>query len=206
MVLVKKNCLIIFLLLFINVTYVFGQNYILTGLVQYGKDIDREQLELLENKQIIHLIGGLRYEMEGTYTIRNSGNERQVTLGILLSLIQGFPHPEDINLEFLVNNNSVNYIKIENYWSVSYDQEIIDTPQTSTCWALIDVIFLKNSIVTINVRYVNSISWTWENISLSYNLSQWFYFPELLYWRGQTKFSIERKARLKQKRETKKMQ
>jgi hypothetical protein len=153
---------------------------------------------LLEDREVIRFFEITDYEVTGIYTIRNSGSEYRATLGILLSAESTSNlHPEDVRLQFFVNNEKAGYTAIENDWSVSYENEVIETPMTSTCWALIDVIFPVNSVTTIEVRYVNDLYYgprlegARHSYSMSYNRDRWFHFPELLYWRGPTKFSVE---------------
>jgi hypothetical protein len=75
MVLTQKKYVVMLLLLGINASFIFGSHFRISGLVQYGKDIDRERLELLEDREAIRFIERLNYEVTSTYTIRNSGNE-----------------------------------------------------------------------------------------------------------------------------------
>jgi hypothetical protein len=180
---VKKIISIMFFL-YLNIIPNFGQGWTPeSGLVQYGENIDRERLELLEDKQLIHFFREDKSMVTGTYTIRNSGDEYKTTIGILFLELQGGPNPDILNLQFFVDNKKINYYKIDNYASVNLGEKIIELPQRSTCWALIDVTFPKNSIVTVEVQHTG--------IHSSYNHPSLEYFPGLLYWKGPTKFSVE---------------
>jgi len=187
MVLKIDKKLVIIFLFYLNIIPVFGLwwgDRPETGLVQYGKNIDKDRLELLEDKQLIHFIGQNKENIViGRYTIRNNDAEYKTTLGILFQEWGGYPDPEKLNLQFFINNNKINYYKIYNQWSVNMGEEKIELPQSSTCWTLIDVIFPKNSVVIIEVKH--------KEIYSSYNSPYLEYFPGLLYWKGPTKFSVE---------------
>jgi hypothetical protein len=183
----NKNKLAIIFLFSLNIIPVFGLwwgNRPETGLVQYGENIDKEKLELLEDKQIIHFLGQDKNNMViGTYTIRNNGDEYKTTLGILFQEWGGYPNPEELNLQFFVNNKKVKYYIINNGAAVKMGEKRIDLPQSSTCWTLIDVTFPRNSIVTVKVQHTRIYS--------SYNSPYMEHFPGLLDWKGPTKFSVE---------------
>jgi hypothetical protein len=194
MVLTVGSKIIPFIFLFcLNIIPVFSQRWEPaypqgwmpeSGLVQYGENIDRDRLELLEDKQLIHLFNQESKSMvTGIYTIRNGGDEYKTTIGILFQELQGGPNPDILNLQFFVDNEKVNYYKIYNYASVNLGEEMIELPQTSTCWALVDITFPKNSIVTVKVQHTGIYS--------SYNHPSLEYFPKLLYWKGPTKFNVE---------------
>jgi hypothetical protein len=181
---VERKIISIIFLFCLNIIPIFGQGWTPeSGLVQYGENIDRGRLELLEDKQLIHFFRKDESMVTGTYTIRNSGDEYKTTIGILFQELQGGPNPDILNLQFFVDNEKVNYYKINNYASVNLGEKIIELPQISTCWALVDVTFPKNSIVTVKVQHTGIYS--------SYNHPSLEYFPKLLYWKGPTKFSVE---------------
>jgi len=80
----NKKAVLIFLLFLLNITLAFSSvalSVAMSGLVQYGENIDRNRLELLEVQQEIHLIGRRRYFITGTYVILNRGDEYKATLG-----------------------------------------------------------------------------------------------------------------------------
>jgi len=180
--------------------------YTISGLVQYGENIDRERLELQEDHQVIRITGNAgsntAYSITGVYTIRNNGNEYRATLAILIGKLEGTPPSFlDIEIQFFVNNEPVSYNEIITQDGVVMGENRIEFHSYSTAWALIDVLFPENSVVTIRVQYVNTLDSYYErggtssilynkNIILSYFLPK-SSFPELLHWKGPTKFSVE---------------
>ena len=191
----NKKLMLLAVALVINASLVFGQapsyerpEYAISGLVQYGENIDRERLELLEDRQTIRI--GSPYFITGTYIICNSGGEYRATLGILFDRWQsGVPYPAATEIQFFVNGNLVSYTEISTYGGIVFGERKRELAQHSTAWALIDVLFPENSITTIKVHYKNGI----YSPQLAYNNINYFYFPELelSYWKGTTKFSVE---------------
>lgn len=196
MVLIYKRIVFAVLVLFINTPLVFG-SLVISGLVQYGENIDRDRLELLEDRQIIQLTSDSEYFITGIYIIRNSGEEYMTTLGVLFNQWQGdFPSPNNSDIKFFVNSQHVSYTEIINPFGVvamgGNEKKLF---RSLTAWALIDVLFPGNSIVTIKIQYKNSYTWyqqgEYRGYYLSYNPKFLSYFPKLLHWSGSTKFSVE---------------
>jgi hypothetical protein len=201
MVLTTSNKLILLMsALVINATSVLGlaPQYTISGLVQYGENIDRERLELLEDRQIIRVTDShylaTNYLLTGTYTIRNRGDAYQATLGILFDEWQGgVPSPASTEIKFFVDGKEVRYTEIKTQNGVVMGESEIKFQQNSTAWALINVLFPENSVIKIKIQYINCFDpyGNGETSYFVYNSKSLSFFPELLYWKGPTKFSVE---------------
>ena len=154
---------------------------------------------MLEDRQIIRLTSAtanLRYEVTGTYIIRNSGPEHQATLGILISQLHG-PPPSHVGLEmqFFVDGRQFQYTvsSPERSGVLVIGERLFETPQLSNTWVLIDVTFPQESLVAIEVRYSNysSFSSLGGALSITFNTSRAHIFTELVDWSGLPRFSIE---------------
>jgi len=183
--------------LFLNATLVFS-SIMVSGLTQYGENIGEQWLELLEDRQIIRLTSatlGLRYEVTGTYIIRNSGPEQQAMLGVLISQRYG-PPPSHAGLEiqFFVDGIQFQYTvsSPEQSGVLVIGERLLETPQVSYTWVLIDVTFPQDSSVTIEVRHSNYSSFSsLEGSSITFNTSMAHIFTELVDWSGLPRFSVE---------------
>ena len=186
----KKVLVMVVLILLINA---FGfSGTIASGLIQYGENIDRERLELLESRQIIRLGVMDRYFITSIYTIHNRGDEYNARLGMLLTEWSGTPSPADMEIHFFVDGNHVSHCEIINpHGTVIMGESERNLLQSSTAWALINVFFPANSIVTVQVKYSNGFNHTLGMVFLVYNPRFLSYFPELLHWGGTTKFSVD---------------
>ena len=168
-----------------------------SGLIQYEENLSRQWLELLEDRQIIRLINtNRRYEVTGTYIIRNSGPEHQATLGVLISQLHGPPPSHDgLEIQFFVNGIQFQYTvsSPERSGVLVIDERLLETPQLSNTWVLIDVTFPQDSLVTIEVRHSNysSFSFMEDAFLITLNVSMVRHFTELLDWSGLPRFSIE---------------
>ena len=161
------------ILVFLNAALYSQTSLYVSGLVQYGENADREKLELLEDHQIVQLTGNYGYSISGTYTIQNSGDAYQTTLGILFQE-WGSSTPysvEEAGLQFFVNNEQVQYTEVITDRGFAMDNIKFDLIQDSTSWALIDVLFPANSIVEIQVQYTAEFSGVIDDTWLSYNTS-----------------------------------
>jgi len=162
-----------------------------SGLVQYGENIDRERLELMENRQTVRFVEDGFYSIIGTYIVRNSGSEYQSTLGILFYGLGTLPSYEVTEIQFFVDGKQVQHTEREYLGKFVMGETTSEfTPGRSTAWALIDVAFPQNSTVEIRVQYRASFSVRGDNTWLSYNSRNTFY-QGLSYWKGTPKFSIE---------------
>ena len=197
----SKKLILLMSALVINATSIFSlvPQYTISGLVQYGENIDRERLELLEDRQVIRVTDShylaANYFINGTYIIRNSGGEYRATLGILFDQWQGgVPSPASTEIKFFVDDKEVRYTEIKTQNGVVMGESEIKFQQNSTAWALINVLFPENSVIKIQIQYINCFDpyMGGENSScFTYNSRSLSFFPELLYWKGSTKFSIE---------------
>ena len=198
----NKKLMLLAVAVVINASLGFGLPwyYTISGLVQYGENIDRERLELLEDRQVIQITGDHSqfkdYFITGTYVIRNSGDAYQATLGILFDEWQGDrPSSAVTEIRFFVDDRQVDYIETNRTDGVVMGESERRLVQNATTWALIQVLFPESSIVTIQVQYKNRFTGTYagslRSCLLAYNPVVLSYFPELLYWKGLTKFSIE---------------
>ena len=104
----KRTILILILSLF-GITPCLASNMFPSGLIQYGNNIDYEWLELLEVRQIVRFTGGLGYSITGIYTIRNSGEAYQATLGILFVNTGGWEAPSEMGINFTVDGRQVQF-------------------------------------------------------------------------------------------------
>ena len=197
----NKKLMLLAVAVFINVPLVFSlpAGYTISGLVQYGENIDRERLDLIEDRQVIQITNShylaTNYLITGTYTIRNRGDAYQTTLGILFDKWQGsLPAPADTEVQFFVDSKPVSYTEIITQDGVIMDESRIELAQHSTAWALINVVFPENSVVIIQVQHVNTLDPYYGGRGTSsflYNERSLSFFPELLHWKGPTKFSVE---------------
>jgi len=188
----KKKTFVFIVVLALNTALAFSQSwgtvwFFSSGLIQYGDNIDRERLELLENRQVVNIGRDARpYTLiTGTYTIRNSGEAYQATLGLLFSEIHGIPSPSEMEIKFFVDGELVQHTERVDVGKFIMGDTLHEfLPGISTAWALIDVLFPENSTVTIQVQHTEG--------SLRYNaISEIGTFVNLDYWRGPTKFSLE---------------
>ena len=196
----NKKLMLLAAALVINASLVFGlaPQYTVSGLVQYGENIDRERLELLEDRQVIRVTGSHylapNYLLTGTYTIRNRGDAYEATLGILFNEWQGGPpSPAATEIKFFVGGKEIHYTEIITQNGVVMGESEIQFSQYSTAWALINVLFPKNSVIKIQIQYINCFDpyGGGDTSYFAYNSRSLSYFPELLYWKGLTKFSVE---------------
>jgi len=189
---IHKKAALLAAVFFINAAIVFPFVNS-SGLVQYGEDIDRERLELLEDRQTVRFAGDGFYTTASTYIIRNGGEEYKATLGILFEKAQDqFPFfpTRDGNVQFFVGNNQVQHYEILTANGFAMGSIKIDLIQMSTSWALIDVVFPQNSTVEIRVQYRATFFAQGDNIWMSYNSRNTFY-QGFSYWKGTPKFSME---------------
>ena len=160
----------------------------ISGLVQYGDHIDRERLELLEDRHTVRLLPRLRYETVGRYTIRNIGDAYQAKLGILFHGIGTTPFPLEEGIQFFVEGQQVHHTEREYFGEFVMGETVVQR-NAASAWALIEITFPENSIVTVEVRYVNRVTWRPDAITLTRYLEQNL-FPGLSHWNGQTAFSV----------------
>ena len=185
---VNKRVNFLVALLFLNTTFVFSQIHI-SGLLQYGMNIDRQQLRLLESRQTIHL----RDFTTGTYIIKNSGIAYRARLGILVYESMGGPTPIDtLEIQFFINGNRVNHTVTKYDWGmVAMDGNEVELGIGFASWALIDVLFPESSTVIIQIQRMNSYISLPFGASYVYNPRFLSFFPDLLFWSGPTEFSVE---------------
>ena len=166
-----------------------------SGLIQYGDNIDRERLTLLESHQIIQLAGDFHrfdYQITGTYTIQNNGGEHRATLGILFHIDGGTQNLAETGIRFSANGEQVQHTERIDWDKFVMGGASIERIGASTAWALIDVLFPSNSTVTIQVQYRTRFGAGWSWSFVSYNtVSEIGPFANLDYWRGPTKFIFE---------------
>jgi len=188
-----KKAVFVFSLVIFNVILAFS-DVRASGLIQYGENIDRNRLELLEVQQEIRLPDGRGYFITGTYTIRNSGEKYAATLGVLFDAWSAPPPSlSDLEIQFFVDGTPIDHsVRLNERGTVTMGETTIQLPISSTSWALIEVVFPQNSIITITVQYINSLIFSVfeQNVFLDYNPAFLSYFPNLLHWGETPKFSV----------------
>jgi hypothetical protein len=197
---VNKRVNFLMALLFLNTTLVFSHIHI-SGLLQYGINIDRQHLHLTESQHQIHLGDHAinRDYMTSTYIIKNSGSEYNATIGILLyQWMGGRIYFSDIEIRFFVDGSLVAFTERTNERGIvamdGHELELLEN-RGYVSWALIDVLFPENSTVTIRIQHQNIFTGYhiggWREHFLAYNPRFLSFFPDLLYWKGPTEFSVE---------------
>jgi hypothetical protein len=186
-----KSKIFVTVLFLINVPPAFSQ-WRVSGLLQYGENIDKERLELLEDGQVIQFDRNMKYFVTSTYTIRNTSDEYTARLGLLLQGWQAHTTDAASDIQFFVDGAQVPHTEPVESHEFVMDGIRRGVPQIYTAWALIDVIFPEGSSRTIEVRYAIPKDET-NYTEMMYN--QFYYviteFPGLDYWRGTPKFSVE---------------
>ena len=201
MVLITNKLFFIISIFLFNTTLVFSDYFTdvyISGLLQYGANIDRQRLELLESRQIIYLSAAPNDTITSTYTIRNSGDAYQATLGILIYQFMGedIP-PAALEIQFSIDGNHLDHAEIVNDRRVTImDGNEQELEMGHTSWALFEVLFPENSTIIVQVQHRYASGYYPTEVSMggyffSYNTKYLSFFPDLLYWRGSTKFSME---------------
>jgi len=185
-----KVRLVFIAVFFLNTAVIYPGEFV-SGLLQYGHNIDRQRLELLESRQKIHINNNNSHSVTGIYTIRNNGGEYQARFGILLEAWHMRASENVSDVRFFVNGTLVRHTEPIDFLGVFVMDGIEHERkeyQTSFAWALINVMFPENSISTIEVRYTR-FNWTINYNTLESALSR---FPDLDHWGGSpAKFSVE---------------
>ena len=193
MVLTIKRLLLIMVLSLFGIVPCSASLYPI-GLIQYGNNIDYERLELLETRLVVRLLGYVGYSMNRNYTIRNSGEAYQATLGILFVNTGGWGDPSEMGINFTVDGGQVQYterVEARRFVMGETIQEL-ESP-INTAWALIDVLFPENSTVTIQVQYQTSYSGhSMDSAEVHYNrFFEWGMPANINYWKGSPEFSLQ---------------
>ena len=198
-----KNTIFVAVLLLFGAAFCSADLLRPSSLIQYGDNIDRERLVLLEDRQVIRLTD--KYSAQGTYVIRNSGEAYQATLGVLFYNIGGWPSPSEMGINFTVDGRQVQYTEsryLQRFVMGETDMRIAsETTAVSTMWALIDVPFQENDTVTIQVQFQTSFSsQPLSDSNVSYNILaepvpstsyEVAAFANIDYWKEPTEFSLE---------------
>ena len=188
----KKNIFVILFFL-LNTALVFSQQgwftqtFFSSGLIQYGDNIDRERLELLENRQIVNIAGAgdTTPRRIGMYTIHNRGEAYRATLGLLFREIHGIPSFARMEIQFFVDGEQVPHTERVHLGSFVMGETTHELSLgESTAWALINVFFPASSTITIEVQHMEG-SWRYNDIP------EVEPFTNLAYWRGHTRFILE---------------
>ena len=187
MVLTKKKVLFVMTLFFISLLQGFSWEWV-SGLIQYGENIDRERLELLENHQVIRMQDG-GTAMTGTYVIRNAGDEYHATLGLLLVGRQG-RDAAALQVRFYIDGRLIPHTEpVNRSREFVMGETRIERPFGATAWALIEVLFPAHSTVIIQVSYIHVYGIpAYNSLSSAFHIP---HFPYLYHWGGHTRFSVE---------------
>ena len=184
----NKKLLLLAMAFFFNSLPAFPWTSV-SGLIQYGENIDRERLKLLEDRQVM---SGGYYDtfMTGTYIIRNAGDEYHATLGLLITGHQGSTVGVLSEVYFYVDGRLVPHTYTEDVSGFVMGETRVDFRFIRTSWVLIDALFPANSTVTIQVSYRHIYG------DGGYNAPSFSDFlndnvPNLFQWGGSPSFSVE---------------
>lgn len=185
-----KRVKLLMIFFFASSLFVFSQARDVTwnfssGLIQYGDNIDKERLELLEDHQILNLSGGASPRSTGIYTIHNRGEAYQATLGVVFWEYSGIPSLAEMGIQFFVNGEYVVHTEKTDMHKFIMGESVQElSPMDNTAWALVDVLFPAYNTITVQVQ--SDDGWGRYN-----NISQIDSITNLDCWKGSTKFSLE---------------
>lgn len=183
----------------ILLTSAFFLNTVLTfsivtpsSLMQYGDNIDKERLHLLESRKIIRFLGDFSFFAYSTYIINNIGDEYHATLGVLFSAFMSTPSFHITDIQFLVGGMKVQHIERETFGEFIMGETRLESPGLANAWALIDVLFPESNTVIIQVQYRMRFNTQHARTWVSYNAPFRFdHFANIDAWKGPTQFSLE---------------
>ena len=185
---VKKKLFLLAMAFFLNAFPTFPWISV-SGLIQYGENIDRERLDLLDVRQVIRMDGGV--SIAGTYKIRNAGGDYFATLGLLITGHQGDTVGVLSEVYFYVDGRLIPHTDPVDVSGFVMGETRVDFRFIRTSWILIDVLFPANSTVTIQVSYRYLFG------RPAYNATMWWhnflndYVPNLPHWGGSPSFGVE---------------
>jgi hypothetical protein len=192
----RKKLVLLFAAFFLNTAFLSSIEVSVTRLVQYGENIDRERLELLADHQTVQFPDFNSYQITGTYTIRNTGGEYQATLGLFFDPVPyAYTEPAltGADLRYLVDGKQVPFTEI----LVPRIRESTGA-EWSASWALIDILFPANGVLTVQVQYKRDFVTTdIGNTVFAIYGDRPFYLLYLSaeenwdYWKGTPDFSLE---------------
>jgi hypothetical protein len=183
----KRKIIFLLCISFFSTSLVFSLTTV-SSLVQYGSNIDREQLELLEDRQTVQFTGRVDFFTIGTYTIRNVGDDYQARLGVFFDALHDDASNVASDVQFFVDGRHVQHTepKLVQGFAMEGIMLMEFAPGRNTAWVLIDVFFPENSTITIEVRYRLRTDLPSYNRSLIPNELE-----HINHWGGTTVFSVE---------------
>jgi hypothetical protein len=166
-----------------------------SGLLQYGENIDRNNLELLKDEETIILPKWTEdvtsyYSIKSEYVIKNTTNkDLRSTLGLFFysTFFYGEVKDKDMELEFYVNN-------VKTAYKIITPSKVVDWDGYTAYWAVIDIAIPVDAVVAIQTQYFNitgvSNYSNGGSAIVAYNIPTTIDHKESLYWKGNPELII----------------